>query len=108
MLSEEKMSAFRLCSLGSANDPKEGKIIFDFLTQNIKDKETYLQFMNSPESSYTAVQASFTKLEDALTMFRLYGKKDKNEGTGINLVFNDNFFSGSLKVPLNIKKLNQI
>ena len=94
MLSEEKMSAFRLCSLGSANDPKEGKIIFDFLTQNIKDKETYLQFMNSPESSYTAVQASFTKLEDALTMFRLYGKKDKNEGTGINLVFNDNFFSG--------------
>ena len=104
MLSDTKMSPFRLCSLGSANDPKEGKIIYDFLTRNINDKELYLKLLNNQESGYTAVQASFTKLEDALTMFRLYGKKDKNEGTGVNLVFNDNFFSDSLKVPLNDKK----
>ena len=104
MLSDTKMSPFRLCSLGSANDPKEGKIIYNYLTRNINDKELYLKLLNNQESSYTAVQASFTKLEDALTMFRLYGKKDKNEGTGVNLVFNDNFFSDSLKVPLNDKK----
>ena len=39
MLSDTEMSSFRLCSLGSANDPKEGKIIYDFLTLNLNDKE---------------------------------------------------------------------
>lgn len=100
MLSDKGMSPFRLCSLGSANDPKEGRIIYDFLVDGIMDKDSYLKIVNSQPTAYTAVQASFTKLEDALTMFRLYGKKDKNEGTGVNLVFNENFFSRKIKTPL--------
>lgn len=104
MLSDENMTSFRLSSLGSANDPKEGKIFFDFLTENIKDKELCLKIQSTPQIQYTAVQASFTKLEDALTMFRLYGKKEKNEGTGVNLVFNENFFSKSFKIPFSKNK----
>lgn len=104
MLSDKEMSSFRLCSLGSANDPKEGKIIYDFLTQNLNDKELYQNLIDVQKNHHTAVQASFTKLEDALTMFRLYGKENKNEGTGVNLVFNDNFFSEKLKTPVSIQK----
>lgn len=104
MLSDTEMSSFRLCSLGSANDPKEGKIIYDFLTQNLNDKELYENLIDVQSNNHTAVQASFTKLEDALTMFRLYGKENKNEDTGVNLVFNDNFFSEKLKTPVRIKK----
>ena len=100
MLSDDGMSPFRLSSLGSANDPKEGKILYDFLTTEILEKNVYLQIQNTPIKKYTAVQASFTKLEDALTMFRLYGKVEKNEGTGINLVFNKYFFSEKLETPL--------
>jgi len=97
---EQGMSAFRLCSLGSANDPKEGKIIYDFLTKEINDMTLCQRLIDVQENNYTALQASFTKLEDALTMFRLYGKKDKNEGTGVNLVFNESFFSEVLTTPL--------
>jgi len=100
MLSDDGMSPFRLSSLGSANDPKEGKILYDFLSTELSKKDVYLQLQNTPVNDYTAVQASFTKLEDALTMFRLYGKVEKNEGTGVNLVFNKHFFSEKLETPL--------
>lgn len=100
MLSDEEMSPFRLCSLGSANDPKEGKTIYDFLINDIVNKASYLHYLNTLPTRYIAVQASFTQLEDALTMFRLYGKQEKNEGTGVNLVFNHNFFTDELKTPL--------
>lgn len=100
MLSDKQMSSFRLYSLGSANDPKEGSVIYEYLAKDIKDKDIYFNLLNNQETDFLAVQASFTKLQDALTMFRLYGKREKNEGTGINLVFNENFFSDSLKTPL--------
>ena len=103
MLSDDGMSPFRLSSLGLANDPKEGEILYDFLTTEILEKGVYLQVQNIPIKKYTAVQASFTKLEDALTMFRLYGKVEKNEDTGVNLVFNKYFFSDKLKTPLRKK-----
>lgn len=99
MLSDQNMSPFRLCSLGSANDSKEGKILYDFLGEDLNLKD-YLQVINTPLDKYTAVQASFTKLEDALTMFRLYGKNDNMEGTGVNLVFNENFFTEDFIQPL--------
>jgi|GEM_PF-1379491 tetratricopeptide repeat protein len=106
MLSDDGMSPFRLCSLGSANDPKEGKILYDFLSTELSKKDVYLQVQNTAVKKYTAVQASFTKLEDALTMFRLYGKVEKNEGTGVNLVFNEHFFSDKLETPLRKKQQN--
>ena len=106
MLSDDGMSPFRLSSLGSANDPKEGKILYDFLSTELSQKDVYLQVQNTPVKKYTAVQASFTKLEDALTMFRLYGKVEKNEGTGVNLVFNRHFFSEKLETPLRKEQQN--
>jgi len=106
MLSDDGMSPFRLSSLGSANDPKEGKILYDFLSTELSQKDVYLRVQNTPVKKYTAVQASFTKLEDALTMFRLYGKVEKNEGTGVNLVFNKHFFSKKLETPLRKEQQN--
>lgn len=104
MLSDKQMTSFRLYSLGSANDPKEGIVFYDYLAKDIKDKDIYFNLLNNQETDFSAVQASFTTLQDALTMFRLYGKREKNEGTGVNLVFNENFFSDSLKTPLSEHK----
>ena len=49
---------------------------------------------------YCALQTSYTLLRDSLTMFRLYGKKDGVEGTGVNIIFKKQFFSKDIKPPL--------
>ena len=38
------------------------------------------------------VQTSFSRCIDSLTMFRLYGKNEDKEGTGVSLVFGKEFF----------------
>ena len=89
----------RLSSLNSANDPKEGKILFDYLSTGIKDIDTLNLIKHSNQNNVCALQTSFTLLQDALTMFRLYGKTDNLEGTGVNLVFNKFFFSDGIRLP---------
>ena len=83
---DDKEPPLRMTSLSSANDPKEGLILKDILEQH----KINIDFI--PSNDLIPFQISFTKNKDSLTMFRLYGKKDDKEATGVSLVFDKNFF----------------
>ena len=84
---KEKISQIRMSTLSKVNDPEEGSVLVKMLGKyakvNIKEV--------AEEESY-AVQTSFTRCVDSLTMFRLYGKNNNLEGTGVALVFSKDFF----------------
>lgn len=101
-LTKNPKSKLKMFSISKVNDIKEGKMLYDILNRNSID----IYYNNIEDSfavkkknmSFTIVQESFTRLRDSLTMFRLYGKNsqysidDKDEGTGVCLVFNKNLF----------------
>jgi len=80
-------SKFRLGAIDDSNDPTEGKTLFNYLFKNKLSKKKF-------NTEYKAFAGCFTFQHDSLNQFRLYGK-DKNkkqEGTGLSLVFHENFF----------------
>lgn len=79
-------SKLRLNSTISANDPKEGVTLLDFL--GIENK-THLQ------SPYQAFIACFTFNHESLNQFRLYGKEDNKEATGVSIILKNDFFDSS-------------
>lgn len=81
-------SPFRLTTILTANDPKEGLDLFEFFNLNETD--------NDVSSDFQAFIGSFTFNHDSLNQFRLYGKEDDKEATGISLVFHENFFNGKI------------
>lgn len=101
-LTKNTKSKLKMFSISKVNDIKEGKMLYDILKSNsinidynsIEDSFA----VKKRNMSFTIVQESFTRLKDSLTMFRLYGKNsqysidDKDEGTGVCLVFNKNLF----------------
>lgn len=104
---QENHKAFlRLTSISKANDPKEGEILKNLLSINT-EKNIDIKEQNK---DYLVFQTSFIRYTNSLTMFRLYGKEEEKEGTGICLVFNCSFFEQySLKSPaqvINNKKNN--
>ena len=104
---QENHKAFlRLTSISKANDPKEGEILKNLLSINT-EKNIDIKEQNK---DYLVFQTSFIRYTNSLTMFRLYGKEEEKEGTGICLVFNRSFFDQySLKSPaqvINNKKNN--
>ncbi|MDR2127075.1 MAG: tetratricopeptide repeat protein, partial [Prevotellaceae bacterium] len=80
---EGKVSPFRLNSILTSNDPTEGEIVFDYL--GLENKGT--------DRDYQAFIACFTFDSECLNQFRLYGKEEGQEATGVSLVFNKNFFA---------------
>lgn len=81
-------SPFRLNTILTANDPKEGLDLFEFFNLNETDSDV--------SSDFQAFIGSFTFNHDSLNQFRLYGKENDKEATGISLVLNDKFFNGSI------------
>ncbi len=88
-------SNFRLNTVTTANDPSEGKVLLDFF--GIEEDDT---------SSYQAFVGSFIFNPDCLNQFRLYGKEDGREATGVSITVNAGFFSetasinkGLLQIP---------
>lgn len=75
-------SPFRLNTVATANDPEEGLPL--------------LQIINLPQiylnTQFQAFVGCFTFNYDSLNQFRLYGKSDQIEATGVSIVVNDNFF----------------
>lgn len=108
-LYKEKKCKLKMFSVSRVNDYREGKIINDILYKkeiNINYDEMENNFgVKKKNISFAALQTSFTRVRDSLTMFRLYGKNskyskdNKDEGTGICLVFNKNFFDVFFKNP---------
>lgn len=94
--SEENRKAYLiLTSISKTNDPQEGEILKNLLSINTK-KNFDIEEKNK---DYLVLQTSFIRYTNSLTMFRLYGKEENKEGTGISLVFNPYFF-GELEFEL--------
>lgn len=93
----------RITNISNANDPEEGKILENILNKNKLD----IKIKN--DENLITLQTSFSRNKDALTMFRLYGKNENKEATGICLVidkkyFNDNYLSSVIEVNLDNQK----
>ncbi|MDR0603621.1 MAG: tetratricopeptide repeat protein [Bacteroidales bacterium] len=80
---DEEISHFRLNSILTSNDPTEGMIAFDYL--GIENEET--------NRAYQAFIACFTFDPECLNQFRLYGKEQGQEATGVSIVFRKDFFA---------------
>lgn len=93
----------RITNISNANDPKEGKILENILNKNKLD----IKIKN--DENLITLQTSLSRNKDALTMFRLYGKNENKEATGICLVidkkyFNDNYLSSVIELNLDNQK----
>ena len=83
---DKELSNFRLSTIRGVNDPTEGLVLNDYWDQqgisetiHINDTATFI--------------SCFTFKHDSLNQFRLYGKENGQEATGVSLVFNKEFFS---------------
>ena len=83
---DKKPSHFRLSTIRGVNDPAEGLVLNDYWDQQ-----------GIPETIHTNNTATFiscfTFNHDSLNQFRLYGKENGQEATGVSLVFKKEFFS---------------
>ena len=81
-------SLFRLNTINNVNDPSEGQLLIRKL-KGIKDNNfTALDF----NEEFHAFISCFTFNHDSLNQFRLYGKQDNKEASGMSLVFKKGFF----------------
>jgi hypothetical protein len=87
-------SKFRLNAINYSNDISEGETLLDYLYQS-RESAT----KKTLHTGYMAFAGCFSFNYDSLTQFRLYGRKDGMEGTGLSLVFRKSFFSGKPKMP---------
>ena len=82
----QKPSNFRLSTIRGVNDPTEGLVLNGYWNQQ-----------GIPETIHTNDTATFiscfTFNHDNLNQFRLYGKENGREATGVSLVFKKEFFS---------------
>ena len=88
---------FRLSEASQLNDPEEGKVLLGYIN-------------NLPETEQTEIAvfvASFSFNHDCLNQFRLYGKKQNQEATGVSVLFKPDFFSTAHDV-LNLNTANKL
>ncbi len=78
----------RLNTISNMNDPSEGLLLRSFLEEN---KALTYNVSEFDERSH-AFFSCFTFNHDSLNQFRLYGKKNFQEASGVSFVFNKEFF----------------
>ena len=89
----KKTSAFRLSLIKNVNDPMEGLTLYKFLQQScLLDEKFFKQSEITNISKYTFISC-FTFNHDSLNQFRLYGKENNQEASGISIVFSRDFFN---------------
>lgn len=81
-------SSFRLNTINNVNDPSEGKLLLNYL----KEAREEMSYSSQFDEDLHAFISCFTFNHDSLNQFRLYGKQDNKEASGISLVLNQNFF----------------
>ncbi|MEI0530780.1 tetratricopeptide repeat protein [Brachyspira pilosicoli] len=102
-IAKKESGNIRINNITTANDPKEGKILERILNKNNIDIK-----IENDEKALT-LQTSYSRNKDSLTMFRLYGKKENKEATGICLVLDNKYFNNSYTPPYSYeheKKIN--
>ena len=83
---DQKPSHFRLSTIRGVNDPTEGLVLGKYWAQQ--------GISETIHTNDTATFIScFTFNHDNLNQFRLYGKENGREATGVSLVFKKEFFS---------------
>ncbi len=83
---DKEPSNFRLSTIRGVNDPTEGLVLNGYWDQQ--------GISETIHTNDTATFIScFTFNHDNLNQFRLYGKENGREATGVSLVFNKEFFS---------------
>ena len=92
----KNVSCFRLSTVVTANDPREGKPLLQYL--GVKD--------HSINDLYQAFTASFIFNPDCLNQFRLYGKDKGIEATGVSLVVNSDYFNEDASINKKIMQMN--
>ncbi|TVL76163.1 hypothetical protein A9X81_06160 [Brachyspira hyodysenteriae] len=96
----DEVGNIRINNISTANDPKEGNILESIFNKNDIDIK-----IGSDEKIVT-LQTSYSRNRDSLTMFRLYGKKENKEATGICLVLNNQYFTNSYTSPFSYYDFN--
>ncbi|MBQ9259605.1 MAG: hypothetical protein IJ187_07125 [Neisseriaceae bacterium] len=86
-----KRKTLQMGSVAQVNDPSEGKVIFDYLNGLEEFKNNNIIF--EPISELATFVGCFTFNHDKLNHFRLYGKEQGKEATGVSVVFNYQFFN---------------
>ena len=94
-------SKFRLNAINYSNDPTEGKMLSKYLFGKEKHEKPISNM------GYGAFAGCFIFNHDSLNHFRLYGKEDDKEGTGVALVFNSGFFSKEAHMAMKQLKKEQ-
>ena len=89
---KDDSKAFRLSSLDTSNDPQEGETLFHYLFPE--------ENMSLQVEKFGAFAGCFIMNNDSLNQFRLYGKKDKQEGTGASIAVGKEFFHDSIRMPI--------
>lgn len=85
---KDKPSAFRLNTINNVNDPSEGKLLTNYL-DSVKETSFYKPDFDEKLHAFISC---FTFNHDSLNQFRLYGKENNKEASGVSLVFNKEFF----------------
>jgi hypothetical protein len=110
-------SNFRLNLSILSNDTKEGRILLDYLElpreyqRSTPTEQSIFLFghsfiesvgnnKNTIGESYGAFIGCFSFNTDCLNQYRLYGKDNHKEGTGVSLVLNESFFNSTPKMPI--------
>lgn len=78
-------SKFRLNTINNVNDPSEGLVLFNYLTES---NVNTLKF----EKNNQVFVSCFTFNHDSLNQFRLYGKENNREASGVSLIFKNSYF----------------
>ena len=81
-----KTNPFQMGSIAYVNDPKEGKVIFDYFNELDELKNNHITL--KPISTLATFVGCFTFNHDKLNHFRLYGKEQGKEATGVSIVLN--------------------
>ncbi|MBQ9682427.1 MAG: hypothetical protein IJV35_04060 [Neisseriaceae bacterium] len=102
MILLDKKNKFQIASTAQVNDPKEGKVIFDYFNNSEKLKKQQINL--KPLNTLSTFIGCFTFNHDSLNQFRLYGKENNKEATGVSVVLNNNFFSYQHDKTLQPKK----
>ena len=98
LLNNKESSKFRLSTIRGVNDPTEGLVLDTYW-----NKQGILENIHANDAA--TFISCFTFNHDSLNQFRLYGKENGQEATGVSLVFNKSFFSSSqLEVIANPSK----
>ena len=89
------LSAFRLGLIKNVNDPMEGLTLNKFLQQPYLLPKSFFNYSKEINYSEHVFISCFTFNHDSLNQFRLYGKENNQEASGVSLVFPSDFFDSN-------------